>query len=122
MRLSVAMTVLGPERTEWVSLQHGDVAVGGVGICTVKGQVVRAMECRNGVPPEADISVPISGHNRTRSLEWPFRVSFGLSLLWRDTVPLPAYWNGDVAFRLRQPIAHLRRDLVIEKIRLASSE
>jgi hypothetical protein len=120
MRLSVTMLVLGLERTQWTNLQHGDVAVDGVGICTLRDQVVRTMSCRNGVPPEEVISVPLGAYSFTRPMWWPYRVHMAASPVWQATAVLPPYWNGEVAFKMRKPVAHLRRELAIEKIRLAN--
>jgi hypothetical protein len=125
MRLSVAFTALGPERTQIADMRHGDVTVDGVGICGLREQAagIQAMHCRSGAPLEARTWVPIPAPDAgfPMTLEWPIRFSLDASPVWHTSARLPGYFDGQVAFKLRRPVAYLRRDLVLEKIRLTSS-
>jgi hypothetical protein len=123
LRLLAALTLLGSELTQVVDMRHGDVPVQDFGICGLREQASdgRGMYCRTGAPPPARVTVPLPYVDFPMTLDWPIRFSLAASPVWRTTVRLPAYLNGQVAFTLRKPVAHLRRQLVIEKIRLTSA-
>jgi hypothetical protein len=120
MRLSLLLKVLGPVRTEVANLRYGQVTVNGIGTCALRDRMlVQEVNCWGGAPPGSEVSVPVPGYGFPRSLEWPFRMSFDASPLWRTSVRLPPYFDDKIAFLLRKRVAYLRRDVVIEKIRLS---
>jgi hypothetical protein len=124
LRLSVALTVLGPERTQVVDMRRGDVAVDGVGICGLREQApgAQAMQCRSAAPLKARTWAPIPGASFPMTLEWPIRFSLDASPVWHMTARLPSYLDGRVGFQTRKPVAHLRRDLLVDKVRLTSAQ
>ena len=121
LRLAMSLMVLGPERTEEANLRNGEAAVAGVGICRVAPRpgLRDVVNCKNSAVPEAAILAPVARYQYAPPLEFPYQVGFGASPVWRTTLELPRYWDGEIAFKLRRPVAHLRRELVMERVRLS---
>jgi hypothetical protein len=123
VKLSAALTVLGPERVQMVDPRSGDVAVEGVGLCGMSeadpyGYNVR---CKSGAPPTEEISIIETGYQYSRPGEWSRWLAFGPSPVWTTRIVWQNQRNTEpITFRLRKPVAHLRRDLLIERVRLAN--
>jgi hypothetical protein len=123
VRLLAALTMLGPERTQTMDPRRGDVAVEGVGLCGVtrapgQGYSVR---CKSGSPPAEEISIIETGYHYSRPGEWAHWLAFGPSPVWTTQILWQNVSNeGPITFRMRKPVAHLERDLVLERVRLAN--
>lgn len=119
-RLSVALTVLGRERSQEATPSALPFTVPGFGVCTLGPQMVygHPLTCRNSASPPDDVAIAETGYQFSRPADWLKVFSLGPSPLWSTMTLVPLDWKGpSITFLMRRPVAHIRRDLV-EQIRL----
>jgi hypothetical protein len=126
IRLSMVLTVMGPERAQTVGLHAGPAQIEGVGVCrlgnTWQGHVVN---CTRWAPPEVQVYVSEIDYAFYLWPDWPLPVTTGPSPVWTISRELtsaqpggPVRRDEPVTIRTRKPVARLRRELVVENIRL----
>lgn len=113
--LSIVMTVLGPDQSQTVGPVNGVYHVPELGVCTPERHITAypILNCRNSRPPEQEVAIRESGFSYTRPGDWLTNISLTPSPVWATAAGLWKDWTGEpVTFRMRSPIARIRRSLV----------
>jgi hypothetical protein len=119
-RISAAMTVLGPERTQSVEPVDEQFTVKDFGICQLGPIFVygRLVNCRNGTPPMERVATTETSYQFAPDDDWLWEYTFNPTPVWHAPVMLPLDWKGPaITFRMRKSIAYIRCDLT-ERIRI----
>jgi hypothetical protein len=115
--LSIVMSVLGGEQAQAISQVNGTYQVPGFGVCTPERRLVSypfpVLTCRSSRPPTQEVVIRESGFNYSRPGDWMSNVSLTPSPVWSTAAGLPNDWTGGpITFRMRTPIARIRRGFV----------